>query len=82
MTLHRANTCLRIPKHSGNDRLFSSEMRTCHPEYFQCKSGHCVPDDLKCDGMIDCLDASDETACRKCLHACGIVYLNCMCMTV
>ncbi|XP_072288275.1 low-density lipoprotein receptor-related protein 2-like [Pyxicephalus adspersus] len=38
-------------------------MRTCHPGYFQCKSGHCVAERFRCDGTADCLDFSDEDAC-------------------
>lgn len=69
-------------RHPRNNSLFSSEMRTCHPGYFQCKSGHCVPNELKCDGIIDCLDASDEAVCRKFLDIRGTIYLNCMDMAV
>lgn len=61
---------------SENYDLFSSEMKTCHPEHFQCTSGHCVPKALACDGRADCLDASDESACRKYLLAGGSVHLS------
>lgn len=42
-----------------------AELRTCHPGYFQCGSGHCIADRFKCDGNADCLDYTDETSCRE-----------------
>lgn len=45
----------------------SPELRTCHPGYFQCGSGHCIAERFKCDGNPDCLDYTDETSCRECL---------------
>lgn len=56
--------------------FFSSDMRTCHPDYFQCGSGHCVPNQLKCDGTADCPDATDESTCRKFLHISDSIYLK------
>lgn len=41
------------------------ELRTCHPGYFQCDSGHCIAERFKCDGSADCLDFTDETSCRE-----------------
>lgn len=43
----------------------AAELRTCHPGYFQCSSGHCIAERFKCDGNPDCLDYTDETSCRK-----------------
>ena len=42
-----------------------SELRTCHPGYFQCGSGHCIAERFKCDGNADCLDYTDEASCRE-----------------
>lgn len=45
-----------------------AELRTCHPGYFQCGSGHCIAERFKCDGNADCLDFTDEMLCRECLN--------------
>lgn len=46
--------------------ILCAELRTCRPGTFQCTSGHCIPEALKCDGFADCLDYSDESTCREC----------------
>lgn len=33
----------------------------CGPDQFRCQQGHCIPQDLLCDGWNDCKDGSDET---------------------
>lgn len=39
----------------------------CPPSLFQCKSGECLSYAGKCNGIVECLDASDEESemCRK-----------------
>ena len=36
---------------------------TCHPLYFHCNSGGCIPLSKFCNGIPDCPDASDEALC-------------------
>ncbi|KAM7393106.1 hypothetical protein PAMA_007971 [Pampus argenteus] len=36
----------------------------CHQGQWQCDDGNCIPDVWRCDGDGDCLDGSDEMACR------------------
>ncbi len=35
----------------------------CSPNSFTCKSGKCIPQNLKCNGKNDCPDGSDEESC-------------------
>ena len=35
----------------------------CDPTRLFCKSGECIDVDRRCDGRIDCADASDEDNC-------------------
>lgn len=39
---------------------------TCSENEFQCGGGECLPADLRCNGVIDCLD--DELNCSEYLH--------------
>ncbi|XP_068186952.1 enteropeptidase isoform X2 [Antennarius striatus] len=35
----------------------------CDVSQFQCQTGSCIHGNSKCDGLMDCLDASDEANC-------------------
>ena len=35
----------------------------CGPTRLFCKSGECIEVDKRCDGRVDCVDASDEANC-------------------
>ena len=35
----------------------------CDPERLFCKSGECIDVAKRCDGRVDCVDASDEANC-------------------
>lgn len=34
-------------------------------EHFQCTNGDCISSSLRCDGIADCIDDSDEKNCSK-----------------
>ncbi|ROT80301.1 Gamma-aminobutyric acid receptor subunit beta [Penaeus vannamei] len=36
----------------------------CSPVHFMCRSGHCIPRELRCDFRYDCRDGSDESNCH------------------
>lgn len=36
----------------------------CSPAHFMCRSGHCIPRELRCDFRYDCRDGSDESNCH------------------
>lgn len=49
-------------KHYTNQRNAQSEI--CDQGYFSCTSiRQCIPNDRKCNGYVDCVDASDEVNC-------------------
>ena len=42
------------------------DITVCFPGTFRCKDGgKCIKDSLKCDGVGDCDDNSDESNCGK-----------------
>jgi hypothetical protein len=43
----------------------------CSPSSFTCKSGKCIPQNLKCNGKNDCSDGSDEDSCPT-----GIIFYH------
>ncbi len=43
--------------------MFSNAGTACSPNSFTCKSGKCIPQNLKCNGKNDCPDGSDEESC-------------------
>ena len=45
----------------GGDDEAQCESKTCGANKFQCSSGECIDDDLKCNEAKDCPDGSDET---------------------
>ncbi len=45
--------------------LFLCIVGVCSSFEFECSTGGCVNVTSKCDGIVDCLDGSDEFVCRK-----------------
>ena len=45
-----------------------SAIEVCPPNQFQCQNGLCIDLNLKCDGLDDCTDGSDEIDCGNFFH--------------
>ena len=45
----------------------------CGQHQATCVSGQCIDREAVCDGVVDCLDKSDESSCRKYLSLGGKV---------
>ena len=37
----------------------------CSEDQFRCSSGQCIPKNLRCDGVAQCYDLSDEVNCSS-----------------
>ena len=64
----------KFPFRSSNNRLFVASYVFsigCAPFQFHCKKeDKCIPGNLKCDGLQDCADNSDESGCGECTISC------------
>ncbi|EGI60781.1 Low-density lipoprotein receptor-related protein 1B, partial [Acromyrmex echinatior] len=47
----------------GSDERFEACKSSCSNDKFQCNNGNCISLLLKCNGIDDCLDGSDERHC-------------------
>lgn len=44
--------------------VLMASLSHCSPVDFMCRSGHCIPRELRCDFRYDCRDGSDESKCH------------------
>jgi hypothetical protein len=49
--------------HDGNHTVMSLNINSCNDTEFNCRSGHCIENELRCDGKPDCEDKTDEMDC-------------------
>ncbi|KAF4524378.1 hypothetical protein B566_EDAN007554 [Ephemera danica] len=54
--------CLRLQNLVNCTGEFTCDNAIDHDE-FQCENGRCVPKEARCDGLLHCVDASDEWEC-------------------
>ncbi|KAJ8941717.1 hypothetical protein NQ318_023313 [Aromia moschata] len=71
----KSDESAELCSHSGRDN-FNSYVRTTCENGFRCRSGHCIHQDLVCNGEQNCYDGSDEggfcsTACKSLNNPCS-----------
>lgn len=56
------------PLHNRNFFYSGDLQRVCKATEFKCKTAGCINGTLKCNGVQDCFDGSDEFNCTSKLH--------------
>ncbi|XP_055996988.1 low-density lipoprotein receptor-related protein 4-like isoform X3 [Ostrea edulis] len=52
--------------------------RPCKSTQFMCQSGQCIDKNQRCDGVMQCLDYTDEAGCRYTeVNVCGVDQFQC-----
>lgn len=52
---------------SPKSLLLITLVPSCANDEFQCHTLHCIPMAAHCDGLVDCIDQSDEANCGQLL---------------